>query len=217
MSSPSAAAATAEAAATLRAWGGSAPVRRSMSGFAAAGAALGVGLGALSAIWVRWFPFGGSRSVKRQRARAARARARCLAYALGRLAVRTAAAAAATARLGAVAAVNRLVAAGWERNGGVAAALAAFHFEHFARGTVAAVAAAAAARAVARTAAAAAGSTLRLTRRAAIHAAVGLIGKALRGEKLLFAGAEREGCAAINAIEGFIGIHVLGSSIFGRK
>src|ERR1700678_1935803 len=216
MSSRSAAAATAEAAATLRAWGVSAPVRRSMSGFAAAGAALGVGLGALSAIWVRWFPFGGSRSVKRQRARAARARARCLAYALGRLAVRPAAAAAATARLEAVAAVNRLVAAGLERNGGLAAALAAFHFEHFARGTVAAVAAAAAARAVARTAAAA-GSTLGLTRRAAIHAAVGLIGEALRGEKLLFAGAEREGCAAINAIEGFIGIHVLGSSIFGRK
>ena len=116
------------------------------------------------------------------------------------LAVRTAAA---TARLEAFAAVDGLIATRLERHGSQATALAALHFEHFARCANAAGAVAAAA--VARTAT---GATLRLTRGSAIHATARFIGEALRGEKFLFARGEREGCVAINAGEGLIGIHI---------
>jgi len=51
---------------------------------------------------------------------------------------------------------------------------------------------------------AAAGSALRLTRRAAFRATVGLILEAFAREELLFAGAKNELAVAINAVQGFI-------------
>jgi hypothetical protein len=84
--------------------------------------------------------------------------------------------------LEAIAAVDRFVAARLERNFRNAAALAAGRAEHFA---LAAAAGSAAARTGAAAGSAAAG---RFTRRTAIGAPVGLIGKALHCKKLLFAG-----------------------------
>ena len=56
-----------------------------------------------------------------------------------------------------------------------------------------------------RSSCAAAGTcALGLAGRAAIGATIGLVREALRCEELLLAGAEREGCVAINAVEGFV-------------
>lgn len=94
----------------------------------------------------------------------------------GKLAVRRTA-------LEAVAAINRLIATRLEWHFGHAAALAAGRAEHFALATAAATAESAAA-----TAATASAAARSLTRSAAIGATVGLVLKALHGEKLLFAG-----------------------------
>jgi hypothetical protein len=119
------------------------------------------------------------------------------------LAVRTA------TRLEAIAAVDRLVATRLERHGGLPAAVAASHFEHLALGTRSAAAAAVAAAAAGIAPTAAAGAcALGLAGRAAIGATVRFVREALRCEELLFARAKREGSVAINAVEGFVCIHV---------
>jgi hypothetical protein len=127
-------------------------------------------------------------------------------FAYERLAVRTATA------LEAIAAVDGLVAAREERHFGRLSALAAGRLVHLASGSAAAAGATATAIAAAVTAAisAAAGSTLRLTGRAAFRATVGLILEAFAREKLLFARAKDELAVAINAVQGFICVQLLG-------
>ena len=101
-------------------------------------------------------------------------------------------------RLEAVAAINRLVSAGLERNFGNAAALAARGLEHLA------LASAATAAALVATAAPAG-----LASRATIGATVRLVGEALHREELLLAGGERELTSAIHAGQHFCGVHKL--------
>ena len=90
----------------------------------------------------------------------------------------------------AVAAVYRLVATRLERNFRYSAALAASRFEHFALPAVAFTTAAS--------------RTSRFAGRAAVGAAIGLIGKALAGEKFLLTGRERELTSTINTGQRFI-------------
>jgi hypothetical protein len=78
--------------------------------------------------------------------------------------------------------------------------LAASRFEHFAL------------PAVAFTAAAAASRTSRFAGRAAIRAAVGLIGKALAGEKFLLTGREGELTSTVYTGQRFINVHILNES-----
>src|SRR5579871_143586 len=91
-----------------------------------------------------------------------------------------------------VSAVDRLVPPRLERNLGDAAALRARRGEHLTR---------------ARAAAAAVGRAPRLSRRAAIRAAAGFVGKAFHREKLLFAGGKRELAPAIYAGQHFVCVH----------
>src|ERR1700737_4495785 len=95
----------------------------------------------------------------------------------------------------AVAAVDRLVAAGLERNFRNLAAATAGGLEHLAGGPSAAAAAAVASAPPAgrRPAAAAAATALALTSRSAVRATVGLVGEALGRKKFLLAGREGEG------------------------
>ncbi len=83
---------------------------------------------------------------------------------------------------------------------------------HLASGSAAAAGAATTAVAAAVTAAipAAAGSTLRFTGRTAFRATVGLILEAFAREELLFARAKDELAVAINAVQGFICVQLLG-------
>jgi hypothetical protein len=111
------------------------------------------------------------------------------------------------AALEAVAAIDRLVAAGNEGHFGRLSALAASRLMHFARGATAAARTFATVAAVG-TAAAAARSTLRFTRRAAIRTTVGLVLEAFAREELLFAGSENELAVAINAVQGLVCVHV---------
>ncbi len=126
-------------------------------------------------------------------------------FACERLAVRTA------ARLEAIAAIDGLVAAREERHFGRLAALAAGRLMHLASGSAAAGATATAvAAAVTAAVSAAAGSTLRLTGRTAFGATVGLVLEAFAREELLFARAKNELAVAINAVQGFICVQLLG-------
>jgi len=94
------------------------------------------------------------------------------------------------------------------------AALAAGRREHLARTSAAgsaaiattAAAAAAAGGIATAAAAAAARTTLRFTRRSAIGATIGLVGKALRSEKFLLSSTKCELGVAVNARECFISI-----------
>jgi len=106
-----------------------------------------------------------------------------------------------TARLEAVAAVHRLVAARLERHFGRLSALAAGRLEHLARATRAA-------SVRTTTAAAPAGTALHLARSTAVGATIGLVLEALRGKEFLFAGLEGKGGPAINAGQGFIRIQL---------
>ena len=58
--------------------------------------------------------------------------------------------------------------------------------------------------------AAAAGSALRFAGGAAFRAAIGLVLEAFAREELLFAGAKNELAVAINAVQGFICVQLLG-------
>ncbi len=78
---------------------------------------------------------------------------------------------------------------------------------HFARGAAAGRTAGSAIAAVASATTAAAGG---LAGRAAIGATIGLILEAFACEELLLARAKREGAAAINAVEGFVCVQLLG-------
>jgi hypothetical protein len=99
----------------------------------------------------------------------------------------------------AVAAVYRLVATRLERNFRYSAALAASRFEHFALPAVAFTAAAAA-------------RTSRFAGRAAVGAAIGLIGKALAGEKFLLTGREGELTSTVYTGQRFINVHIFNES-----
>jgi hypothetical protein len=127
-------------------------------------------------------------------------------FASERLAVRTAAA------LEAIAAVDGLIAAREERHFGRLTALAAGRLVHLASGSAATAGttATAVAAAVAAAISAAAGSTLRLTGRTAFRATVGLVLEAFAREKLLFARAKDKLAVAINAVQGFICVQLLG-------
>jgi hypothetical protein len=102
----------------------------------------------------------------------------------------------------AVAAVYRLVATRLERNFRYSAALAASRFEHFALPAVAFTAASAASAA----------RTSRFAGRAAVGAAIGLIGKALAGEKFLLTGREGELTSTVYTGQRFINVHIFNES-----
>jgi hypothetical protein len=114
--------------------------------------------------------------------------------------IRSTSSAVRTARLEAVAAIDRFVAARLERHFGRLSALAAGRLEHLAWATRAASVRVASVRT------AAAGTTLCLARGSAVGAAIGLVLEALRGEELLFACREAKGVPAINAGQGFVRI-----------
>jgi hypothetical protein len=102
------------------------------------------------------------------------------------------------ARTEAVAAIDRLVAAGLERNFRYAAALAARRSEHFARAAAAHAIASAATRTV---------GTHRFPRLTAILATVGLVLKTFLFVKALLARAEDEFPSAVHAVQHFICVH----------
>jgi len=119
--------------------------------------------------------------------------------------------------LEAIAAIDGLVAARLERHFGRLSALAAGGLEHLAARTARHPAACARAVTAARAgtnaaAAAARGSSLRLACRTALGATIRLVLEAFAGKELLLARAKDELAVAVNAVQGFISIHVVGLS-----
>ncbi len=105
-----------------------------------------------------------------------------------------------------IAAIDRFVAAGLERHFCHSAALAAGRTEHFALAT--ATAAAETTTTTTTTGTATTATASGFTRSAAIGATVGLVGKALHREELLFSGGKRERARTIDAVQGFILVHI---------